>query len=52
MSDIDSLRILCFGNPLHGDDGFGPAVAMALRRTIRAPGIKLCGVKTHICVRE
>ncbi len=28
----ESLRILCFGNPLHGDDGFGPAVAMALRR--------------------
>jgi hydrogenase maturation protease len=28
----ESLRILCFGNSLHGDDGFGPAVAMALRR--------------------
>jgi hydrogenase maturation protease len=28
----DVLRILCFGNVLHGDDGFGPAVAMALRR--------------------
>ncbi len=47
MSDIDSLRILCFGNPLHGDDGFGPAVAMALRRTIRAPGVKVvdCGTR-------
>jgi len=32
MSDRSRLRILCFGNPLHGDDGFGPAVALALRR--------------------
>ncbi len=26
----EPLRILCFGNPLHGDDGFGPALAQAL----------------------
>ncbi|MCK6390346.1 MAG: hydrogenase maturation protease [Azonexus sp.] len=47
MSNIDALRILCFGNPLHGDDGFGPAVAMALRRTIRAPGVHIvdCGTR-------
>jgi hydrogenase maturation protease len=24
------MRILCFGNPLHGDDGFGPAVYQRL----------------------
>lgn len=26
-----ACRILCFGNPLHGDDGFGPAVHDALQ---------------------
>jgi hydrogenase maturation protease len=36
MSDRSRLRILCFGNPLHGDDGFGPAVALALRRQLAA----------------
>ena len=36
MSDRLRLRILCFGNPLHGDDGFGPAVALALRRELGA----------------
>ena len=36
MSDRSRLRILCFGNPLHGDDGFGPAVALALRRLLAA----------------
>ncbi|MFN4340815.1 MAG: hydrogenase maturation protease [Azonexus sp.] len=34
MSEQSRLRILCFGNPLHGDDGFGPAVALALRRLL------------------
>ncbi|NTV71666.1 MAG: hydrogenase maturation protease [Azonexaceae bacterium] len=28
----ERMRILCFGNPLHGDDGFGPAVSLALKR--------------------
>ena len=36
MSERSRLRILCFGNPLHGDDGFGPAVALALRRRLAA----------------
>ncbi len=26
----EALRILCFGNPLHGDDGFGPEVCRRL----------------------
>ncbi|EXJ13378.1 hydrogenase maturation protease [Imhoffiella purpurea] len=41
----ERLRILCFGNPLHGDDAFGPAVAMALRRSAvpRDVGIHECG---------
>nr|WP_280818790.1 hydrogenase maturation protease [Thiorhodococcus minor] len=41
------MRILCFGNPLHGDDGFGPAVAAALRR-LELPdwaGVYDCGTR-------
>lgn len=43
----DRLRILCFGNDLHGDDGFGPALGAALRR--RGPpadvAIVDCGIR-------
>ncbi len=47
MPGIDQLHILCFGNPLHGDDGFGPAVAMALRRLALQDGVKIedCGTR-------
>jgi len=47
LPERPNLRVLCFGNPLHGDDGFGPAVAEALRRT--ASGARLdvheCGTR-------
>lgn len=36
-----SRHIICFGNPLHGDDGFGPAVYERLRRLPLAPGVRL-----------
>lgn len=41
------MRILCFGNPLHGDDGFGPAVAMALRRVLLKVQVEVidCGTR-------
>ena len=47
MSESARLRILCFGNPLHGDDGFGPAVAMALRRITDPQLIDIvdCGIR-------
>jgi hydrogenase maturation protease len=47
MFDPDRLRILCFGNPLHGDDGFGPAVALALKRLPLPEGIRVfeCGTR-------
>jgi hydrogenase maturation protease len=43
----ERLRILCFGNPLHGDDGFGPAVAMALRRVQLQAQVEIvdCGTR-------
>ncbi|MFD2112430.1 hydrogenase maturation protease [Thiorhodococcus fuscus] len=43
----DRLRILCFGNSLHGDDGFGPAVAQSLRRQQLPDGVRLidCGTR-------
>ena len=43
----ERLRILCFGNPLHGDDGFGPAVGLALRKLIPpgGPQIHDCGTR-------
>jgi hydrogenase maturation protease len=45
MSDLAKLRILCFGNPLHGDDGYGPAVALALRKQVKCSGADIvdCG---------
>ena len=45
MSDRSRLRILCFGNPLHGDDGYGPAVALALRKQVKCAGAEIvdCG---------
>ncbi|MBU1364781.1 MAG: hydrogenase maturation protease [Gammaproteobacteria bacterium] len=43
----ERLRILCFGNPLHGDDGFGPTVAMALRRALLKGQVEVidCGTR-------
>lgn len=45
MSDRPRLRVLCFGNPLHGDDGYGPAVALALRKQVKCAGADIvdCG---------
>lgn len=45
MSDRVRLRVLCFGNPLHGDDGYGPAVALALRKQVKCAGADIvdCG---------
>ncbi|MCQ8182595.1 hydrogenase maturation protease [Methylomonas sp. SURF-1] len=34
-------HILCFGNPLHGDDGFGPAVYRRLAQLPLADGVRL-----------
>jgi hydrogenase maturation protease len=34
-------HILCFGNPLHGDDGFGPAVFAHLARRRRPDHLSL-----------
>ena len=47
MSEHDHFRILCFGNPLHGDDGFGPAVALALKRRQLPEGVRVleCGTR-------
>jgi len=43
----ERMRILCFGNPLHGDDGFGPAVSLALKRVKLPPEVKVidCGTR-------
>ncbi|MBS1140898.1 MAG: Peptidase hydrogen uptake protein [Proteobacteria bacterium] len=47
MSEQKRLRILCFGNPLHGDDGFGPTVSLALRRKVLPAGVEVidCGTR-------
>ncbi len=37
----ERLRILCFGNPLHGDDGFGQAVCLALQALSLGPGVQV-----------
>jgi len=34
-------HILCFGNPLHGDDGFGPAVYRRLAQLPLADSVRL-----------
>jgi hydrogenase maturation protease len=34
-------HIICFGNPLHGDDGFGPAVYERLAPHARPAGLRL-----------
>lgn len=34
-------HIICFGNPLHGDDGFGPALYQRLSRLPRPVGLRL-----------
>lgn len=34
-------HIICFGNPLHGDDGFGPAVYERLARRKRPANLRL-----------
>ncbi len=36
-----SRHIVCFGNPLHGDDGFGPAVHQRLLNFPLPPGLRL-----------
>jgi hydrogenase maturation protease len=36
-----SRHIVCFGNPLHGDDGFGPAVYQRLLSLARPAGLRL-----------
>ena len=46
MSDrVRLLRPLLRGNPLHGDDGYGPAVALALRKQVKCAGADIvdCG---------
>ncbi len=47
MSEHKRLRILCFGNALHGDDGFGPTVSLALRRKALPTGVEVvdCGTR-------
>lgn len=37
-------RILCFGNPLAGDDGFGPAVGAALARRQLPADVLACSL--------
>lgn len=39
--------VLCFGNELHGDDGFGPAVGRALAESGLPPGWALQSVGTR-----
>ncbi len=34
-------HIVCFGNPLHGDDGFGPAVYRAMQDQVLPPDVRL-----------
>lgn len=34
-------HIICFGNPLHGDDGFGPAVFRRLASLPQPDGVRL-----------
>lgn len=37
----EQFHILCFGNSLHGDDGFGPAVCERLRRQPLPANVRL-----------
>ncbi len=37
----EQVRILCFGNPLHGDDGIGSAIALSLRQQLLPPGVSI-----------
>ena len=39
-------HIVCFGNPLHGDDGFGPAVYERLARRRWPPGVRVSDAGT------
>jgi hydrogenase maturation protease len=41
-----SRHIICFGNPLHGDDGFGPAVYERLHRLPLRSGVRLTDAGT------
>ena len=41
MTDMSARHIICFGNPLHGDDGFGTAVCEALQRQELPEGTKV-----------
>ena len=47
MSSVGKTRILCFGNSLHGDDGFGHAVSLALARTLHDPNVEIhdCAIR-------
>ncbi len=47
MSDRDQLRILCFGNALHGDDGFGPAVSLSLHQLQWPAGVRVVDCATR-----
>ena len=37
----EQTHIICFGNALHGDDGFGPTVYTHLGETPLPPGVRL-----------
>ena len=37
----EQTHIICFGNALHGDDGFGPTVYTHLGETALPPGVRL-----------
>ncbi len=36
----DTINIVCFGNELHGDDGFGPAIHRRLAELTLPPGVR------------
>ena len=42
-------HIVCFGNELHGDDGFGPAVHARLAAMRLPPGVRLFRADTAGC---
>ncbi len=41
MTDMSGRHIVCFGNPLHGDDGFGSAVFDALQSRTLPEDVRL-----------
>lgn len=44
-----NCHIVCFGNELHGDDGFGPAVHARLAAICLPPGVRLFRADTAGC---